>query len=479
MSETSPEKRSIDLSGLDFGPAWAKKNDDSTSRKKTYSGSSRGERRNDGERRPKSKKPRNAKFSKDRPFRDNRDRRPKRVFTPAEEGVKASIMPIEEGVDNLAKEITASGRTQSVFDLARIVLGARERFKVVLTKNGENGKDLIQCSHDDAVFLSEEECLSYSGSAEWLEKIYLSSEEEVEAPSGNFQNVAKCGISGELLGPTSFHGYQEKLMEIHRERFSHMSLEDYKRRVVTESGEEIVEQWRETMKKRTVYTLASDDAVKFETKAAALQHFKENGFSESFKKTHKAVVTSNIEAKKLSPSLLTNLKEVIADQRRYPGDLASFLCRQLSGRSLAVFKWKGKLHCGPSRPHALPEDLVLADRPKQINEWIVANEGGGIDELWKAVLPENVTDEAKLEWYHDLHWLINEGYVIFMNTGRLYPSSASKKTPQDTPKKSAKGAAKGKPKKQSDPKAKQAAKEDAPSEEKKKPDEKQNDSPEA
>lgn len=434
MSEASPEKGQIDLSGLNFGPAWAKEGGKDSSRKKKFSGERRSDQRGGGGRDDRKSKPRNqrsprdSKFSKDRP---QRERKPRQAFVPAEAGVKASIMPIEEGVDNLAKEITASGRTQSVFDLARIVLGARERFKVMFTKNGENGKELFQCTHDDAVFLTEEECQSYAASAEWLTTLYTPQEEEVEAPAGNFQNVAKCGFSGELLGPTSFHGYQEKLVEIHRERFSHMSLEDYKRRIVSESGEEVVEQWRESMKKRTVYVLASDEAVKFETKSAVLQHFKENGFAESFNKTHKAVVPSTIEAKKLSSSLLTNLKEVIADQRRYPGDLASFLCRQLSGRQLAVYKWKGKLHCGPSRPHALPEDLVLADRPKQIYQWIISNDGGGIDQLWKDELPEGIDDQAKLEWYHDLHWLINEGYVVFMNNGRLHPSSSAKKPSQD------------------------------------------------
>jgi len=128
---------------------------------------------------------------------------------------------------------------------------------------------------------------------------------------------------------------------------------------------------------------------------------------------------------------------VIQDQRRYPGDLSSFLCRQLSGRQLAVFKWQGKLHCGPSRPHQVPEGLVMADRPKAIYDWIAKNIGGGVDTLWKDVCPEKIEEKEKQQWFHDLHWLINEGYVIFMNNGLLYPSSASKKPASKQAKKKA------------------------------------------
>jgi hypothetical protein len=171
----------------------------------------------------------------------------------------------------------------------------------------------------------------------------------------------------------------------------------------------------------------SDETVVFDSKSAMLQHFSTTEFETNFHKTRKAQVPSEIEVKKLSPSLLSNLKECIQEQRRYPGDLSSFLCRQLSGRQLAVFKWQGKLHSGPSRPHMLPEDLNMADRPKTIYTWVNENIGAGIDALWKSVCPADIEEKVKFEWYHDLHWLINEGYVIFMNNGLLFPSSASKK----------------------------------------------------
>lgn len=432
MSKSSSDNQSLDLSGLDFGPAWAKKGAKGDKPSKQYK-EHKGERPQQGARGGKPRQGgRSSSGGAKRDFRpkqnDSRERKPRRVFTPATEGISASIMPIEEGVDNLVKEISASGRTYSVFDLSRVVLGARDRFQIVF-KSAEKGPELYQSKHDNAVFLTKEECLTYAASddSKWLNDIYKAEELDVDAPAGDFQNIAKCGISGELLGPTNFHGYQDRVLELHRTKFNHFTLENYKKRIVTESGEDVVNLWKESMTKRTVYKLVSDETVVFDSKTAMLQHFATSEFSNNFHKTNKAQVPSQIEAKKLSPGLLTSLKEAIQEQRRYPGDLSSFLCRQLSGRQLAVFKWQGKLHCGPSRPHMLPEDLNMADRPKAIYEWANENSGVGIDSLWKSVCPADIEEKAKFEWYHDLHWLINEGYVIFMNNGLLFPSSASKK----------------------------------------------------
>lgn len=436
MSESSSDNQSLDLSGLDFGPAWARKGAKPAKQFKDHKGDG-GERGGNpaGGRKPRQGGRPPAGGGGGRDFKphakykqnDSRERKPRRVFVAAAEGVSANVMPIEEGVDNLVKEITASGRTYSVFDLARVVLGARDRFHIVL-KSEEKGPELLQSKNDSAVFLTKEECLTYAASAEWLNELYKSEEVQMDPPAGDFKNIAKCGISGELLGPTNFHGYQDRVMELYRTKFNHFTLENYKKRIVTVSGEDVVNLWKESMTKRTIYKLVSDESIVFDSKTAMLQHFSNDAeFEKSFHKTRKAQVPSEIESKKLSPSLLTNLKEGIQEQRRYPGELSSFLCRQLSGRQLAVFKWQGKLHSGPSRPHMLPDDLNMADRPKAIYQWVVANSGAGIDELWKNVCPADIEEKAKFEWYHDLHWLINEGYVIFMNNGLLFPSSASKK----------------------------------------------------
>ncbi|MGJ8671370.1 hypothetical protein [Rubritalea sp.] len=430
MNEKPEDKKALDLSSLDFGPSWARQGESKPQKKYSDRGE-RGERKRDdfkGKRREGGRPPRGdregGKFSNDRQGRGGY-RAPRPQPTPAPEGLAADIMPIEEGIDNLTKEISSAGRTYSVFELARVILGARERYKVVFRKE-ENGPELLQCKQDGSVYLSKAECLTHFRSAEWLKEFYTTEEVDVDAPTGNFQSIAKCGFSGVLFGPPNYHAYNQNIVDLHQSRFGNMDIERYKSRIVVEKGDDAVNAWLESMKKKTQYRLVSDQEVVFEDERAMLAHFEANIFDEVFHSTHRADVDSQIAGKLLSPGILTLLKETIADQRRYPGKLAPFLCRQLSGRHLAVFKWQGKLHCGPSRPHAIAEDVKLADRPAALHKWVSDNQGTGVDNLWKALLPEDVTDESKKEWFHDLHWMINQGYMVLLSDGHIYTSSAAK-----------------------------------------------------
>ena len=131
---------------------------------------------------------------------------------------------------------------------------------------------------------------------------------------------------------------------------------------------------------------------------------------------------------------MTLLKATVADERRYPSKLTPILCRQLSGRHLAVFKWKKKLKAGPARPHAVPDDIQLAERPQKMLAWITENSGKNLEEFWEVFLPENPDDEIKRTYYHDLHWLLNQGFVLLMADSTIHLAK-EKVVTQEAPKK--------------------------------------------
>ena len=144
------------------------------------------------------------------------------------------------------------------------------------------------------------------------------------------------------------------------------------------------------------------------------RHFAEHHFKHIFAHIERAYVPGDVAAKLLSPGLLTLLKATVADERRYPSKLTPILCRQLSGRHLAVFKWKKKLKAGPARPHAVPDNLDLAERPKTMLAWITKHSGKTLEDLWKDNLPADADKETKQNFYHDFHWLLNQGFVLLM-----------------------------------------------------------------
>jgi len=422
--------------------------------------------------------------------------------------VSIKIMPSEESLDLLAKQVADTGRTFSVFDLAKVLLQKRDRFRVIFESPE---KKYFRCREDNSLWLTKDEALRHLWRGEWRKKYYSEVKTEGEAPKGNFSSVARCGISGEYLGPPNYHGYQQNIATMHRERFGHMSLDNYKAKVRMEHGEEAVDAWLESMKMVTKWkvgtgeeeVVAEDPAsesvaeeekveeapaeeegpneenpveeaapvepspeveeqepaaeetpteeeapVEAEPEATADEeaelltdsreverHFSENFFEKAFEETNRAWVMGDIAGNLLSPGMLTLLKRTVAEEKRYPANLMPLVCRQLSGRHVAVFKWNKKLKVGPSRPHAVSTETPLAERPQAIINFLESNSGKELKDLWETLLPEDATDEVKHEWFHDLHWLLNQGHAILLSDTTLHlakpggtPAPAKKKS---------------------------------------------------
>ena len=123
----------------------------------------------------------------------------------------------------------------------------------------------------------------------------------------------------------------------------------------------------------------------------------------------------DIRGNLLSPGLLTLLKRGVAEEKRYPASLMPVVCRQLSGRHVAVFKWKKKLKVGPSRPHAVPTETPLAERPRAMIDHLLKNSGVALKDFWEAVMPSDVTDEQKHDWLQDFQWLLSQGHIILLS----------------------------------------------------------------
>jgi len=490
------------LDNLNLGPAWArsqnnapkdkyKKYETSEEPRKGKKGHQRsnhsghsGDRdfkrgKNSGDRRQGGQGA--GKFNKGR---SNSNRRPTPAAAPT--WVNAAVMPVEASLDSLANEIKGAARSYLVFDLSRTTLKERSRFRINFQSTDES-KKLYRVRKDNSLWISREEAFSHILKNETLlDTYYKKFTKEVDAPTGSYTSVAKCGFSGEILGPPNFHEYQKRVAKIHREKFSNLSLEAYKNRIKIDQTEEAVAEWLEQAKILNYYIPTSElpaeaitpeavestestpeapiptttdenaDAVsnaevtetsetaenseestpktELVTTQALERHFLENHYSQAIEESSKSWVLGDIEGKKLSPPLLTLLKDVVSEERRYPGKLSAILCRQMSGRHIAVYKWDGKLRAGPARPKALPSDISLSEKIETLSTWIDKNSGSDIKKMWSTLLSEDISEEDKHLWYADLHWLINQGYVIFTSDGHIHIAKKGQVSPQNTKK---------------------------------------------
>lgn len=166
-------------------------------------------------------------------------------------GVVATLEPSGPAVEGLTRHIRETFRSFPVADLAKMILEARERYRVRFTAT--EPVRLNQCLLDGSLWLSREEAILHLLSGPALDHYYLAEDIEIDPPAGNFAVIAVCGMSGVILGPPNHHEYQRNIARLHRERFSDMPIERFKSRIRMESGEEILEKWKEQVSRVRQY----------------------------------------------------------------------------------------------------------------------------------------------------------------------------------------------------------------------------------
>ena len=164
----------------------------------------------------------------------------------------------------MARQIKASGRAYSVFDVARLFMQDRARFFVrmrAMKPRPPQGKpeagaeappappappEVYECLVDGSFWLSHEEAIRHVLRSPAIEKFYRAENVTLDAPKGKFTAIAVCGFSGIPLGPPNHHDFQRNVARLHRERFSNMALDWYKSRVVIEKDEATLARWQES-----------------------------------------------------------------------------------------------------------------------------------------------------------------------------------------------------------------------------------------
>jgi hypothetical protein len=207
--------------------------------------------RPDGERRPR----RDGSFPRRDGDRREREPRPPRL------DAKVSFLPDRERLALVVRDIQASRRAFPLVHIANLFLGGDDRHQIKIElpppKEGEPRKTFVQCLDCHRVFLARPNAESHVLN-DHIGKFFDIEEIEVEPPAGTYTCVARCKLSGELLGPPNDHSYNAKLQELWSTRFSHMPKSEYLSHIETVRDEALVEQWKDSMRKKTVYRLKAE-----------------------------------------------------------------------------------------------------------------------------------------------------------------------------------------------------------------------------
>jgi hypothetical protein len=249
---------------------------------------------------------------------------------------------------------------------------------------------------------------------------------ETEPIKGNFTNVARCKLSGTLLGPTNHHDYQRRLRSLYEQRFSRrMSFADYQRQIqiVTDPAE--IEKWKEDARKVTTFsTLRDETPVTFSSVTETERHFQQNYLPDLVRSVSELIIDGPA-SRHLQDRVLNRLIEnAWTTETRSPSPMMQELGARFREAGLNLFRHRrGMLFVSSIYPRAFKHDETgVSPQVRAILGAIGAAPRIGRKELADTLMVDLTADEAervKMALASDLRWLINEGYVIEFNDGSL------------------------------------------------------------
>src|SRR5213595_3519775 len=178
--------------------------------------------------------------------------------------ITVRFLPYSPAFDSVVAQIKSTSVAYSLFALARLFLEKPERYQVRLIAKAES--PLYRLGENGAVSLNRDflDRDAFRFDQEDFYRIEITQSEPIK---GNFSNVARCRLSGTLLGPTNYHSYQPRLRSLYEQRFSRrMSFDDYQRQIEIVNDPALVERWKEDARSVTTYvTLHAEAPLTFQS----------------------------------------------------------------------------------------------------------------------------------------------------------------------------------------------------------------------
>ena len=334
------------------------------------------------------------------------------------------ILPAPKDIGTIINKIKATHLAYPLKQLAYFFLDHPEacilRISPRKPKPGEAPADLHfhQCKACGVVAFSEEELLAHVLAAH-ITDYYDVEEVTCDPPKGAFTCVAKCGLSGELLGPPNLHGYDARIREMIRTRFPNMDEASYRARIEMVRDADVIEQWRTSATKKTVYKKKGDpEAPAVEREAAELEF--RSMIAPSLLTAPKSVdMTADVALKTSSKPLLFACRDALQREKRFPASLFYALRGAFHHRKLSFFRAndpRGPEFVSAAPPTKLDTSHAIAELTAIAN-FVEANPCAPQGALVAALAGDDKTKAAEVRAH--LTWLIEKGYVVAYANGVL------------------------------------------------------------
>src|SRR6266567_7378418 len=369
---TSPTVETVDLLDLKLLPAWVKEpvearnyqhyqGEEATPElRRRQSGSKKRSEPKFQRSRPTGRGAGLHKFKKterDRGVRRQGDRRQDQHHTnrhsePITPPVTIRFLPYSPAVENVVAQIKSGSAAYSLFALARLFLEKPVGYEVYLTAREE--PPLYQLG-DHGVVSVDREFLERNAFRWAQHDFYQIDVVETDAIKGNFSNVARCRLSGTLLGPTNHHNYQPQLRSLYEQRFSRrMSFTEYQRQIEIVNDPALIERWKEEARTVTTYTTSRDETPStFASATEAERHFRSNYLPGLVRSVEEAVIGGVLSRGLPDRALNRAIEDAWTRENRSPSNMMQELAARFRQAGLNVFRHRrGMLFVSPIRMRA-------------------------------------------------------------------------------------------------------------------------------
>lgn len=343
---------------------------------------------------------------------------PARIHLPLE----IVFIPERKQLGALVRQLHTAQKAFPLSYVAGLLLAKPEYHALrVDVREGRGGAPLrlVQCASDGALF-PDPESLRAHAIARHLGQFFDEQDIAVDPPTGQFTCVGRCRLTGELLGPPNYHGYNERVVDLHRTRFAHMTLDAYRAQVEVVRDPAIIEQWKESCRVQRVYRpKGQPEAPPLKREEAVAQFSQRHLPGLQHGGTRFMVPAETVREMPAGP-LRSALEEAWTRENRFPLSLMLALRPAFKRMRLQLFKaGRGETFVTaiPPKPldaaHAVENIRAMLDLIREHPGW---NRARLVEHLSPGT---PLASDAAAQLLSPLRWLIEKGHVIEFFNGTL------------------------------------------------------------
>jgi hypothetical protein len=412
----------VDLSSLgsfDFTPAWAKNGEKKVTvgnerQQESESEARRPMRRGDGA--PRAMRPqsggRNGEgFRRGGDFKGApRPQRQRREDRPAPLDAEIKVLPESKALGTIIRRLQNDVHAYKLKDLAYFFLDNPGSVSLKITPRDPQAQSFYQCKACGFASMREEEVVSHAIAAH-LGDYFDSREIETEPPKGSFPCVARCGLSGVLLGPPNIHEFAATVREIISTKYPRMSEAEYRSHIEMVRDPEVVEEWRKQAVKKTVFFAkgrADEEGAPSVDRERAEGEFRRSFLPSLVVRVKNLMITAEAALKSPDAPIVRAAGAALESERRAPYGMCLALRGAFRHRGLKFFRVndaRGQEFVTNTVYKEFDTEHAIAELAS-VAKFLAANPC-----LDKSEFPEQPDFEKHL------NWLVSTGHAVAFTNG--------------------------------------------------------------